>query len=229
MPEQYDLLIETMPLPIAALVVLTAFQLTVMSFLSAFLGIKLARKTGFSLSILDAVFTREKIRFNAKAVWLSILLGTITGLVITGGDRFYFRYSIEAIGDAQLSFSLVGLLVGVLYGGVFEEILLRLFIMSLLVWLFKLLFQRNRQSLPPLFYWLSIIIAAALFAAGHLPATNMLFGGLTTEIIIKCFLLNGVGGLFFGFLYWKKGFEYAVIAHMFTHISMQLLFIPLFY
>ncbi|WP_191562229.1 hypothetical protein [Metabacillus idriensis] len=48
-------------------------------------------------------------------------------------------------------------------------------------------------------------------------------------ILVRCFLLNGIGGLFFGYLYWKKGFEYAVLSHMFAHISLQLLFIPLFY
>jgi membrane protease YdiL (CAAX protease family) len=88
---------------------------------------------------------------------------------------------------------------------------------------------RKRQQLPKSYIWAAIIIASLVFAAGHLPFTSMVFGDLTGMVLFRCFLLNGIGGLFFGYLYWKKGFEYAIVSHMFAHISMQLLFIPLFY
>ncbi|RHW34760.1 CPBP family intramembrane metalloprotease [Lysinibacillus yapensis] len=228
-PEQYELLVETMPLPYTALLLLTGFQLAVISFVLAFIGVKLARKAGFSLDVLYSLFNKEKVRFDRKGVMLSILFGVIAGFVIIGGDRFYFQYQIAIMRETEPSFSLLGLVTGVFYGGVFEEILMRLVAMSLLVWIFKLIFQRQQSNLAPVFYWIAIVIASVLFAAGHLPATSAVFGDLTVDVVVRCFLLNGIGGLFFGYLYWKKGFEYAIIAHMFTHISMQLLFIPLFY
>ena len=121
------------------------------------------------------------------------------------------------------------MLAGIFYGGIFEEVLMRLLVMSLLVWVFHKIFTRKKENIPGWNYWLSIIIAASLFAAGHLPATTMFFGELTGILIFRCFLLNGIGGLFFGYLYWKKGLEYSIIAHMFTHVTMQLIFTPLFY
>ncbi|MFS1511603.1 CPBP family intramembrane glutamic endopeptidase [Chengkuizengella sp. SCS-71B] len=139
--------------------------------------------------------------------------------------KYHYSYHLFVFPE----FSFLGLLVGVLYGGVFEEILLRLFFMSLLIWIFQKIFKRNKGYLSNKYYWIAIVISAALFAAGHLPATEMLFGELTTNLIFRCFLLNGIGGLLFGYLYWKKGFEYVVLAHMVSHISLQLLFIPLFY
>lgn len=227
LPEQYDILIDSMPMPFFVLIIISALQLAVISFVVAFIGTKLARRTGFSLSILDSLVNKVRLQFDKRSVLLAIVFGIITAFLITGADRFYFQSQIAKLGEVQPEFSLFGLLAGVFYGGVFEEILLRLFVMSLLVWIMmKILKNKNLSNV---YYWIAIVIASLLFAAGHLPATNLLFGGLTTELIVRCFLLNGVGGLFFGYLYWKKGFEYAVIAHMFAHISLQLLFIPIFY
>ncbi|MGB4004952.1 MAG: CPBP family glutamic-type intramembrane protease, partial [Halanaerobiales bacterium] len=56
------------------------------------------------------------------------------------------------------------------------------------------------------------------FAAGHLPATVTIFGELTPLILFRCFLLNGAFGLFFGWLYYKYGIQYAMISHAMLHI-----------
>ena len=91
------------------------------------------------------------------------------------------------------------------------------------------LFKLDKEKTSSGFYWIAIIITSLIFAAGHLPFTEMIFGELTGILILRSFLLNGIGGLVFGYLYWKKGFEYAVISHAFAHISMQLIFIPMFF
>lgn len=228
-PQEYDNLLETMPLPYSLMFVLSSVQILIFAFILSLLGIKLARKTGFSLGILDAFFHKEKIRVEARKVILSVGFGITTAFVLVVMDRFYFVNKIEIVGELEGGFSLMGLLAGIFYGGVFEEILLRLFFMSLLVWIMMKLFKGNEKRFPDYYYWISIIIASILFAAGHLPATSMIFGELSPILVIRCFALNGIGGLFFGYLYWKKGFEYAVMSHMFTHISLQLLFNPLFY
>ncbi|PLS17371.1 hypothetical protein CVD28_12455 [Bacillus sp. M6-12] len=228
--ESYQAFIEATPIPMEFVSLIASFQIFLMSLLLGFIGIKLARKTGFSLDILDSIFRKgKKVLIEKKPLLLSILFGVITGLIIVGADRFYYQQRIKAIGEAMPEFSLMGLVTGVLYGGVMEEVLLRLFFMSLLVWLFLKAARRTKDNASPAFFWAAIIIAALVFAALHLPATKGLFGELTGEIIFRSFLLNGIGGIFFGWLYWKKGFEYSIVAHMFTHISMQLLFIPLFY
>ncbi|NBI30231.1 CPBP family intramembrane glutamic endopeptidase [Chengkuizengella marina] len=229
LPNQYDEFIGTIPLPINLLILVTSFQLFFISFGLSLIGIKLARKTGFSLNIFTSLFNKEKVSLNKKSVLLSVIFGVFIALIISGADRFYYQYQIPLIRENTPEFSFLALLVGVLYGGFFEEILLRLFFMSLLIWIFQKIFNRNKSSLNNKYYWIAIVISAALFAAGHLPATEMLFGELSTNLIVRCFLLNGTGGLLFGYLYWKKGFEYAVLAHMVSHISLQLLFIPLFY
>jgi hypothetical protein len=48
-------------------------------------------------------------------------------------------------------------------------------------------------------------------------------------IIIRAFVLNGIGGIGFGYLFWKKGLAYSMVAHGVTHIFMQLIFMPLMF
>ena len=146
------------------------------------------------------------------------MFGAITGFVNIGADKYYFRQLIPEIGDLTPETSLIGMLFGIFYGGIFEEVLMRLLVMSLLVWVFHKIFTRKKENIPGWNYWLSIIIATGLFAAGHFTATTMFFGELTGILIFRCFLLNGIGGLFFGYLYWKKEsglFHYS--AYVYSH------------
>jgi membrane protease YdiL (CAAX protease family) len=61
------------------------------------------------------------------------------------------------------------------------------------------------------------VIAALLFSAGHLPSTLSMIGN-SPLIIFRCFLLNGIFGLLFGYLYRKHGLRYAMIGHAGCHI-----------
>ncbi|WP_096201606.1 CPBP family intramembrane glutamic endopeptidase [Bacillus sp. FJAT-45350] len=224
-PHQYDEIINSLPMALSLVSIVVGLQLFIAAFILSFIGIKLARKTGFSLHILDAIFSKEKVVINKKATYLSILSGILLGFIFVGADRFYFQNQIPILAENKPEFSLLGLLAGVFYGGVFEEILMRLFLMSLIVWIILKILKRISDNS----YWFAIMLTSLLFAAGHLPGTELIFGELTSTIVIRGLLLNSIGGLVFGYLYWKKGLEYAILSHMFAHISMQLLFMPLFY
>jgi membrane protease YdiL (CAAX protease family) len=62
------------------------------------------------------------------------------------------------------------LLLGVLYGGIVEELMLRWRFMTLLVWIGWRLFQRDEGLPSPAIVWTAIILAALLFGLSHLPA-----------------------------------------------------------
>jgi membrane protease YdiL (CAAX protease family) len=38
--------------------------------------------------------------------------------------------------------------------------------------------------------------------------------------VLRAIVLNGIGGLVFGWLYWKKGLEYAIAAHFIADIVL---------
>lgn len=88
--------------------------------------------------------------------------------------------------------------------------------MSLFIWLLSLLFKNK----PNWIYWLGILLAALLFGLGHLPVVLSSIEEPSLTTLLYIVLGNMVGGSIFGWLYWKKGLESAMIAHAFAHVTM---------
>jgi len=153
-------------------------------------------------------------------------LGLGVGLIIILLDVAVFASYLPA------SFQEVGRpspwqgLLASFYGGIDEEILLRLFLVSLLAWLLSRVWK-GREGKPTVGgMWLVIIVASVLFGLGHLPATSQLTP-LTPLIILRAIVLNGVAGLAFGYLYWKRGLESAMLAHFSTDILLHVILVML--
>lgn len=200
-----------------ALILVAAMQGFLLTFIASFFGLKIAKKVSLYLNF----------KYDKKSMILAILIGFATGLIITFSDQFIFAKYLSSEMTSYI-FSLVYFISSILYGGIVEEILLRLFMMSLLVWILWKLFAKSKDylNIPHWIYIFSIVLSSILFAAGHLPATAQLFG-ISIPILIRMFVLNGIGGLGFGYLYWKHGLAYSMVAHVTTHIFMQILFIPI--
>jgi len=103
---------------------------------------------------------------------------------------------------------------------------MRLFLMTLLVWVsYKI--KRTEEGKPTnVGVWLAIIITAVLFGIGHLPITAALTT-ITPSVVARAILLNGIAGIAFGWLYWKKGLESAMISHFSADIVLYVI-LPLF-
>ena len=119
----------------------------------------------------------------------------------------------------QQAAGLQALAMGVLYGGIAEELMLRWGLMSLVAWVLQRLHGGAR---PDRIYVLAIIVAAALFAFGHLPVLAQQVE-LTLPIAARTLVLNAVPGLVFGWLFWRRGLEAAMLAHAATHAGFALL------
>lgn len=125
---------------------------------------------------------------------------------------------IQSANAASLTVS--GVIASVMYDGIIEEVMLRLFFMSIIALIIWKVFCKkyDRENIPTGVFVAANIIAALVFAAGHLPATTIIFGKLTPLILFRCFLLNRGFGLVFGWLYRKYGIAYAMIGHALFHI-----------
>lgn len=198
-----------------ALIVVGAVQSAIYALFCGFFGYILADKIGLW----------KPIRFERKALLVTLAVSAIGGIVFSL-DHWVFGGRIDGIQSANLqSLTVNGVLASVLYGGIIEEVLLRLFFLSLIAFLLWKLFCRkcDRESLPPAVFFAANLIAALVFAAGHLPATISLFGTLTPALVFRCFLLNGGFGLIFGWLYCKYGIAYAMLSHALFHIVSKLI------
>ena len=194
---------------------ITTMQTLIYALIFGFFGYILSEKTGLM----------KPVRFEKKPMLVTIGMTLFTGLVLCT-DLFYFKNHIPQVAALyQGKPSFAYWMASVLYGGVIEEIMLRLFMMSLIACIAWKIFFR-REAAPPTGVMIAAnIIAALLFAAGHLPSTMQMFGKITPMILLRCFLLNGAGGLAFGYLYRKYGIQYSILAHAGTHIVWKIIWI----
>ena len=168
---------------------------------------------------------KDEQNMTNKPLALSMVVAVVGGLVMILSDILFFGKYSEVIMDSYAVKPTIPYIIGsVLYGGVIEEVMLRLFFMSLIAFILHKVFQRKQPAPSIAILIVANVIAAILFAAGHLPATELLMG-LTPMILIRCFLLNGGFGLLFGWLYRKYGLRYAMIAHGGCHIVSKLIWI----
>ena len=203
----------------AVLYVISLIQTCLYAAVCGFVGYLLA----------DSLGLIKPFKLTAQPVLFTVAISLAGGAALALLDTFVFAPIIgeEAIlgsVDALLSFD--GWVASLLYGGVIEEVMLRLFFMTLIAWVISKIFYRNTSAgeLPSRVFIMANILAALLFAAGHLPATVMTFGGLTPALLIRCFLLNGGCAIGFGWLYRKHGIGYAMLAHAGCHVVSKLLF-----
>src|SRR5690606_37422089 len=110
-----------------------------------------------------------------------------------------------------------------LYGGITEEILVRWGVMSFLVWASYRLTQRKDSEVGAHNFVIGILIAALVFAAGHLPAALAISSQLTAPLVAYILVGNASFGVIAGYLYWKLGLECAILAHMVAHLVMNAL------
>lgn len=167
-----------------------------------------------------AMGMQVRMQWQYHALGVALLCGSAVAALILSADAWIFAPRIASL--PPLAFSALTAVANVLYGGIVEEILIRLFVMTAVVWLLTRFVVR--QQTPPhgaeWVYWGAIGVSALLFALGHYPATVQLIG-MSPVILLRMLVLNGIGGVVYGYLYWRYGLGYAMVAHMSTHVVMQ--------
>ncbi|WP_338553832.1 CPBP family intramembrane glutamic endopeptidase [Paenibacillus sp. KS-LC4] len=232
-PNQISLLQSTaipeIPIPISIIIAFSLLQQIAMLFLLTFAGIQLQEKTGLDIPhIRSWVYKTAKAPFSSKWILLSLTISFFLTLLVVFLDHFILVPNIDLSSIQPIEAYWWQGLLTMFYGGLTEEIMLRLFTMTLIVWLLAKIFRRKNNADSAVILWVSIVLASVLFGIGHLPATATVFGELTLLLVLRAIVLNSILGIWFGFLYWKKGLEYAMIAHMgadlFLHVILSNIF-----
>ena len=196
----------------AAFIAVYMVQIALYALVMGFVGHILATKLGLM----------RPARLEWSALKWTLPLAAAAGVLLSL-DWWTFGAWIPGLREAtDLTLSVPVIFASILYGGVVEEVMLRLFMMSLLAWLGWKVFFRKAEKAPAGVIVAANVISALLFAAGHLPATAMLFE-ITPLVLLRCFLFNGGLGLFFGWLYRRFGIQYAMIGHALAHIVSKLI------
>ena len=208
------------PLPLIALLALV--QNCVILAVVILIGMVLSKRIGLGYPIVQAWATRQPLPPLRPMVVSGILIGGAAGLILVLIDAVFF---VQQLPSAILSIFEIPLwkrlLAGVVYGGITEELLMRLFLVSLVVWLLGRWWRSAEGQPASGAFWTSIVIVAVIFGLGHLPATAAMTP-LTSSIVARALVLNGIAGIAFGWLYWRRGLESAMVAHASAHLIMQI-------
>ncbi|MDP9350008.1 MAG: CPBP family intramembrane metalloprotease [Chloroflexota bacterium] len=191
------------------------------------LGAGLAPRLGLvSLVALRAetgVSIWPRLRAQAPlAIGAGLGLSAVTVLLDAAFQPYLGDAWREAAAKTVEPGTLGALLSGLLYGGITEELMVRWGLLSLFAWAAWRLFQRGRATPSAAVLWSAVLLSAVLFGLGHLPAVSALVP-LTPMIVLRTIALNALGGFVFGWLFWKRSLEAAMLAHASGHIGCALL------
>lgn len=163
----------------------------------------------------------KEFKINKKAIIVTAIITIIAALVLFPGDKLIFGSINNWVREQYTTKPTINKIIGgLLVGGIIEEVMMRLFFMSLITFIISKII--NKKEIPTTVFIVANILAALLFAVGHLPSTATMTT-LTPVLIIRCFLFNGGLGLAFGYLYRKYNIRYAMVSHGLCHLISDIL------
>jgi hypothetical protein len=189
----------------------------ILSLLMIWLGLGLGRSIGLIWPPLEGWGGGTDGR---RRMWQAVLSAGLLGLVSAGlilGLSRLMKGAFEGAPDIESPAWWSGLLAS-LGAGVREEIWLRLGVMTFFVWLCA---KMTRQPAPgAVVIWTANVVACLLFGAMHLPQAAQLIG-LSGPVVAYVLIANGLPGLIFGWLYWRKGLIAAMLSHTLTDVVLK--------
>jgi Type II CAAX prenyl endopeptidase Rce1-like len=199
---------------------LSVVQTAILMSIAILIGVQLAQLVGLSAPAAEALARGNTFISALKPQVLpGLIAGVIAGVVILS-IWLLFRPILPPVfvTRAERLNSAMPFVTRLLYGGITEELLLRWGFMTLLVWAAWRIFQRGRGTPRSICVVSAIVISSVVFGIGHLPLVSALAVDFTLPIVAFIVLANSLFGLIAGYLYWRKGLEAAIIAHMATHM-----------
>jgi len=185
-------------------------------------GMILSERTGLRMPLIQAWSTGTRVPVVRAVVQPALVAGAVVGATLVAIEAVVFLHRLPPAMHTLFAIPLwKRLLAGIVYGGITEEEIMRLFLVSLVAWLCGR-WWKSADGLPASgAFWTAIVLVAVLFGLGHLPVTSAITP-LTTTLVMRALVLNGIAGITFGYLYWKHGLEAAMIGHMSAHVVMQI-------
>lgn len=201
------------PLPLPLIVAVVTIQNLILLGVAVGIGLFLARKLGLGAPLLEGWLYHQQPGVKGRD---SLKYGALVGIAV--GIILLITIIPVAPHLPGLPFVTAGRvalwkrILVCLYGGIDEEVLTRLFLLTLFAWLGTRVLPKRKAQLSGTTFWVANIVVAILFGLGHLPSASLVMR-ITPTVVILALTLNGIAAVPFGYLYWKRGLESAMIAH----------------
>ena len=201
-----------MSLPVMLL--LSFLQTAILFAIVTGVGLLAAHAIGLGAPLLETALTGA---VSSQTVWTTIeiasLLGALAGALLLIADIFFLPYWPKPLLDTTLKTTAMDNFLASFYGGINEELLMRLFGLSGLAWLLSFVFHTPAGTPTIAVLWIANIVLTIIFGLGHLPALKKTAGEISRIMFARSLILNAPIGLLCGWLFWTYGIEAAIIAH----------------
>jgi membrane protease YdiL (CAAX protease family) len=193
------------------------------------IGLLLAYRIGLGLPYIEGWLRKEPVETRFRRVLaIAVIVGVLVSVIILIVNRFIFAppllVEIEKLGITlpESPPPWQGLLAS-FSAGVTEEVMFRLFGLTLLAYIGSRISRDSEGRPTSLVLWIANILVAVAFGVAHLPLTAAIGLPLNALVISRALVLNGIGGVAFGWLYWTRGLESAMIAHFSTDVVLHVI------
>lgn len=219
-PQLLSLQSAELPMSVEMIQIISVAQSSILLLLMIWLGFVFSKKVGLSAPVIFALARSENAFDQLKLQILPAVVGGIAGgifiLLFLGTLSSYLPPEFLSAGEKLMP----PWYAKMLYGGITEELLMRWGLMSFFVWGSYRITQKVGSEIRSYNYVIAIILSALIFGLGHLPVAFALSPEVTAPLVAYIILGNAAFGFIAGYLYWKRGLECAIGAHMIAHITM---------
>ena len=219
--------LKNMPLPpgasLPALAVASLLTPTILLAVAVIIGLKTAPRLNLRSYLLDwVVHDTPGVPQFRRDIGTAVRWGLVAGVAIVI-VQFGFGLVVPELapqtGGATMGAILASIPLRFLYGGITEELLLRWGLMPLIAFVLFATIGRGRESPSDRVMWTAISISAVIFGMGHLPAAAATFT-LTPGVVAYIIVGNAVGGIIFGWMFWRRSLEAAMLSHACAHVVL---------
>jgi hypothetical protein len=185
------------------------------------IGLLIASRIGTGLPIIESWVVRKPSPISLRRL---LAVGLIAGagmaaaywllqdLVFGPPMVALFEEIGYTVPEEAIAPPLYGLLAAI-SAGITEETTFRLFGLTVLAWVGGLAFHDSEKRPKLAIFWTATVVFSLAFGLMHLPDAVSRGWPINTLIITRTLVVNGIGGLVLGWLYWSFGLETAMLAH----------------
>jgi len=206
--------------PLLVLALLSVIQTGVMAFVLSWAGTAAGRKLAIGSPWVESWLTKKNVSLE-KSFGTAILLGIIGGILVIVGDAVFAPHMPPMLRPSLPQPTPFQGLLASAYGGIAEEVLMRLGATTLFAWLVAHVFGFEGRG-RSLSLALGIIFGALVFGAGHLPLAFSIWPA-SSIVVARILVLNAIVGLVAGYMYIRRGLEHAILLHFTADIVIYVI------
>lgn len=226
-PDALDNAVQKIGIPANAVIIISLAQSFILLGFVTFTGLWAAKKITPGTPLIDAVINNEPSPYNLKKLLpFVIFIALASVLLIVALELTVFRSWSDTLPQQLPEIAPWKGLLASFYGGIAEEIQLRLFLLSMIALALRFAIkvmspqQNDLVGVSTKIFWTANILAATFFGFMHLPTAAEIMP-LTPLFITRIVFLNGIIGLIAGVFFRRWGIELAIIFHFMVDILLH--------